>query len=109
MIGLFLCLRLSAQAPPGYYDSAEGKVGVELRQALHNIIRNHHVIPYSSSTRTDTSDALKVLDEDAANTNNVILLYAQRSEPKSTFGLHAMVLAKRKSAMKAGCTYNQSL
>ena len=29
---------------------------------------------------------MKVLEEDPANTNNVILIYSRRSEPKTTFG-----------------------
>lgn len=72
--------------PDGYYESAEGKTGSQLREALHGLIRNHFVIPHSSSS-FDTSDALKFLDEDPSNTNNVILIYSRRSEPKSTFGL----------------------
>src|SRR5687767_948178 len=72
-------------ASPCYYDASAGKTGTALRQSLHTIIRNHTVIPYSSSS-FDTSDALKILDEDPTNTNNVILLYAARSEPKATFG-----------------------
>lgn len=89
LLGGILATAFPAPAgpPPGYYTSANGKTGEALRSVLHGIIRNHSVIPYSSSTRLDTSDALKVLDEDPANTNNVWLLYAQRSEPKSTFGL----------------------
>lgn len=83
---LATALAASAGHPPGYYTAAEGKAGTDLRSALHALIRNHRVIPYSS-TQLDTSDALKVLDEDPANTNNVWLLYAQRTEPKSTFGL----------------------
>jgi endonuclease I len=67
-----------------YYATAQGKTGSELRQALHVVIRGHTVIPYSS-TSFDTSDALKVLDEDPENTNNVILIYAQRSQPKDSF------------------------
>lgn len=77
---------LSGAQPAGYYNSAEGLSGPDLRQALHLITRNHNVIPYSSGSRTDTQDALQVLDQDAANTNNVMLVYARRSEPKSTFG-----------------------
>ena len=77
---------MSAAPPVGYYASAEGKAGAQLRAALHVILTNAGVIPYSS-TGLDTSDALKVLDEDPANTNDVILIYARRSEPKSTFGL----------------------
>lgn len=78
------CLAAIAQ-PAGYYDLAEGKTGGELRLALNKIIRNHTVVPYNS-TAPDTSDALKILDEDPLDLNNVLLLYAQRSELKDTFG-----------------------
>ncbi len=83
---MFVLNSTLADPPPGYYDSATGLSGSALRAALHEIINDHTIIPYSS-TALDTSDALKVLDEDPANTNNVWLLYAQRTEPKSTFGL----------------------
>lgn len=76
-----------ADPPPGYYAAAEGKTGAELRQALLHVIHNHNVIPYSSSTRFDTSDVLRVLDQDPANTNNVIGIYSRQSEPASSFGL----------------------
>ena len=39
---------LWAQIPVGYYDSAEGKTGQELRMALHNIIKDHRSVGYSS-------------------------------------------------------------
>jgi endonuclease I len=74
-----------AAPPTNYYAAAEGRTGAALRQALHGIIRGHMVIPYSSSS-FDTSDALRVLDEDPSNTNNVVLLYARRLEPKANFG-----------------------
>ena len=79
---------LPAAPPPGYYATAEGRGGAGLRMALHLILTNASVVPYSSSG-PDTSDALRVLDEDPANTNNVILIYARRSEPKTTFGTTA--------------------
>lgn len=75
------CVGVLASPPPGYYDSAAGRSGEALRQALNAIIRNHTVMSYAN-----TEAALKVLDEDPADTNNVYLLYAERSEPKSTFG-----------------------
>jgi len=85
LIALQVVSAAVAAPPANYYDSAQGRRGAELRQALHAIIRGHTVIPYSSSS-FDTSDALRVLDEDPANTNNVVLLYARRSEPKANFG-----------------------
>ena len=35
-----------AQIPSGYYASAAGKTGQELRMALHNIIKDHKVVSY---------------------------------------------------------------
>ncbi len=80
-----IALPVLAAPPPGYYQTAEGKAGGELRAALHAIIRAHHVIPYSSSG-FDTSDALKILDQDPANPGHVLLIYATNSVPASTFG-----------------------
>ncbi len=79
---------LAAQGgvPSGYYDRALGKSGAELRWALHVIIRNHRVIPYSEATQLDTSDALKRLEEDPADTNLVRLVYSGLSMPKAEFG-----------------------
>lgn len=60
---------------PSYYDSAIGKSGNTLKATLHEIVKGHTVLPYTS-TATDTWDALKVLDEDPANAANVILIYS---------------------------------
>ena len=87
VVVLLVSLPVCHAAPaPGYYASAENKTGLELRRALHDIIRGHVIIPYASSS-FDTSDALRILDEDPANTNNVRLLYAQRSIAKSAFAM----------------------
>ena len=37
---------LMAQAPAGYYNNANGKTGDELKEALHDIIKGHHVVSY---------------------------------------------------------------
>lgn len=68
--------------PPSYYSGTTGLSGAALKSSLHGIIRNHIVIPYTS-TATDVWDALKVLDEDPANPNNVILVYNGVSRPKT--------------------------
>jgi len=39
---------LTAQIPNGYYNAATGLSGSELHQALHNIIKNHNAVTYSS-------------------------------------------------------------
>ncbi len=73
-----------AQIPPGYYDSADDKTGSALRNALHEIIDDHTVIPHSSSGY-DTQAALEDLDEDPADPGNVILIYSGYSVPKSSW------------------------
>ena len=71
-----------SEPPIHYYDAAIGKTGSELKSALQSIIRNHTVIPYTSAG-TDTWAALKILDQDPLNPNNVILVYSDFSVPKS--------------------------
>lgn len=43
-----LLLEINAQAPSGYYNSAQGLTGAQLKTALHNIIDNHTTVSYSS-------------------------------------------------------------
>ena len=38
---------LVAQIPNGYYNNANGKTGDELKTALHDIIKGHHVVSYN--------------------------------------------------------------
>ena len=70
----FLTLLCSAAPPAHYYDAAAGKAGTNLLSALHAIIRNHHSLPYSSSS-FDTSDALIVLDRSPSDPASVTLVY----------------------------------
>ncbi|MCA1054451.1 endonuclease [Rossellomorea aquimaris] len=65
----------------GYYQLAEGKTGADLKDALHEIIDDHHELTYKA-----VWDALKKTDEDPDNPANVILLYTGRSQSKSLFG-----------------------
>ena len=47
-LGFFIsALALTAQIPNGYYNAANGKTGDELKVALHDIIKGHHVVSYS--------------------------------------------------------------
>ena len=46
-LGFFIsALALTAQIPNGYYNAANGMTGDELKVALHNIIKGHHVVSY---------------------------------------------------------------
>ena len=78
---LFIGLYVIGQAPIGYYSTAEGKTGSELKTALHTIIRNHTPYPYKN-----LQVQMRYTDEDPDNTNNVILLYTGWSYPKSANG-----------------------
>ncbi len=78
---LSLGISLFGQIPSGYYDGTEGLQEEQLKNALHNIIKNHTEYSYS-----DLKWMLKETDEDPNNSNNVILLYTGRSQNKNTFG-----------------------
>ena len=45
---LFTSLMSFAQIPAGYYDNAIGDTGITMKIALHNIIKGHTVVSYSS-------------------------------------------------------------
>jgi uncharacterized protein len=65
----------------GYYANAANKTGAALKLALHNIVKVQTKLSYAQVT-----EALKITDEDPNNSNNVILLYTNRSQAKTTFG-----------------------
>jgi endonuclease I len=46
----FSCYFIYSQIPPGYYDPAAGLYGTALQSALHNIIKNHTTVDYSTLT-----------------------------------------------------------
>jgi endonuclease I len=67
--------------PSGYYDSASGLSGAQLKSALHDIIDGHTTMSYSA-----VWEALKVLDQDPNNSANVIEFYSGVSTPKTNNG-----------------------
>lgn len=73
-----------ADIPSGYYDPATGKTGASLAAALHGIIDDHRTLGY-----TQVWEALKVTDQDPANSDNVIEIYSGRSIAKSNNGGNA--------------------
>jgi endonuclease I len=46
LLAILFYIPLSGQIPSGYYSSAQGLFGEELRQALHQIIRDHNAHSY---------------------------------------------------------------
>lgn len=65
--------------PSGYYDSASGLTGSALKNALHNIIDDHTKLSYTPGVWT----ALREIDQDPSNSNNILDLYSNRSIPKT--------------------------
>lgn len=58
---LLLSAASSAQIPDGYYNTAEGKWGSELKTALHNIIKGHTDNDYKGLWTTyQTSDTIQI-------------------------------------------------
>jgi endonuclease I len=60
-----------------YYQGANGKIGLELKEALHDIIDDHRRLSYA-----EVWLGLRETDEDPENPSNVILLYTGRSQSK---------------------------
>ena len=46
LIALSFALFVTAQAPSGYYNAANGLTGNQLKMALHNIVKGHTSISY---------------------------------------------------------------
>ena len=72
-------LPILAQSPD-YYQSVQQLTGDELRNQLHEIIKDHNEFSYSS-----TKNILRLADEDPDNENNVILVYKGNSISKDDF------------------------
>ncbi|OFX27774.1 MAG: hypothetical protein A2033_14940 [Bacteroidetes bacterium GWA2_31_9] len=70
---VFQFLYSNSQIPTGYYNSAQGLTGIPLKQALHNIIKNHNSVSYSSLwsyfQQTDKKANGKVWDMYSDNPN----------------------------------------
>jgi len=64
-----------------YYAGALGKTGTALKNSLHTIISDQTKISYSA-----VWEALKVTDQDPANSGNVVLLYSGISRSKTLNG-----------------------
>lgn len=67
---------LYGQIPSGYYDSAEGKIGYELKTALKNIIDGHTVLSYGS-----LNNYYSQLDKDLYYENDGTLLDIYSEKP----------------------------
>jgi endonuclease I len=64
LIMLLIGFSLKAQVPEGYYSSAEGKSGAELKTALFNIIKEPKVVAYS--------ELWKAFEKTDSRKNNIV-------------------------------------
>ena len=71
---------ISNAQPNNYYESCSGLNGEELKNELHNIIKNH-----TSYSYTTTKSILRDSDEDPNNSSNIILVYSGNSIDKFNF------------------------
>ena len=68
----------TASSNDKYYSKVNGKSGEELKKTLNKIItENHQKLTYKKAY-----DALEFTDEDPNNSENIILFYTGRSQPK---------------------------
>lgn len=84
----FLIFNISwvfAQAPPGYYTTVDESTPSALKSSLHDIIKDHTRISYTSSS-TDTWDILELAGEDVDNSSRVIALYKNSDYAKVSGG-----------------------
>jgi hypothetical protein len=71
---------VSSTAPTGYYDSLEGKSGVDLKQAIQAIIANPNVV--HAHNYGDMEAILKKADQNPLNSNQVWLMYVEQPRSK---------------------------
>ncbi|MFC1750436.1 S1/P1 nuclease [Pseudomonadota bacterium] len=70
---------MTKNSKENYYASVSNSLqGKQLHKTLHKLIKKHKQLSYR-----EVWTALEYTDEDLSNTNNVILLYTQRSHPKT--------------------------
>jgi len=65
-----------------YYESVVGLEGDSLRDALHNLIKDHVMYPYFSDSTVATKDIMIESDIDLTNPENIILFYSGRTQDK---------------------------
>lgn len=83
---------VSSTQPNGYYDSLDGLVDANLKQALQDIIANPDVV--RAQTYTDIIDILKEADQNPENSNEVWLVYLEQGRAKLDYQLSSVSTGK---------------
>ncbi len=66
---------------PDYYNSLTGLKGLELKEALHELIDDHTTYSYNSQI----NGFMKIYDRDLENNNNMIFVYTGSAKDTTTF------------------------
>lgn len=66
---------------PSYYESVRGLKGIDLKNALHELIDGHEEFSYNSSI----NDYMKEYDVDINNPNNIMLVYTGSASKNTSF------------------------
>ncbi len=74
---------VSNTAPLGYYASLEGLSGAALKQAIQDIIANPAIV--RAHNYGDCTEILKIADQSPLNSNEVWLMYVEKSRSKLEF------------------------
>lgn len=74
---------VSSTAPLGYYNSLEGLSGATLKKAVQDIIANPAVV--HAHNYGDSIEILKKADQNPLNSNEVWLMYVEKSRSKLEF------------------------
>ena len=78
---LLFAQEFACAAPPaGYYDSASGLTGLALKQALHDVIDAHTVLPYEFGLFTP----IRAIWQDPGNSTQMQLMYSGTTISKSS-------------------------
>ena len=85
VLALLVPALATADAPSGYYDTADVTTPETLRATVHAIIDGHTRFPYTSSS-TDTWNILEVADQDPYNSSRVLDVYQNRTFTKHSAG-----------------------
>jgi len=71
---------VTSTQPEGYYDSLDNLSGMNLRQALQDILADPNVV--RTQTYADVIDILLEADQNPLNSNEVWLVYTEEGRPK---------------------------
>jgi endonuclease I len=69
--------------PAAYYASIDTQSAATARATLHDRIRGHTRIPYTSSTQLDVWSVLEITDEDPADASRIVDVYRNTSYLKT--------------------------